>query len=158
VETSDFGRATDRDGHTPPPTPPIPAVECPSRRFLDVNPQISTLRTDRKTKEGRNCVCRTHAIAQRRTLLITVARVDEKLKLNVIPAKVKEGEEHALTTPLKLYWVSRGVGFRIRQTPCQLRRLSPCSRQYLGRSQGGNERGGKGSTPEGEDNATGLEG
>jgi PRTRC genetic system protein E len=35
-----------------------------------------------------------------RTLLITVARVDEKLKVNVIPAKVKEGEEHALTTPL----------------------------------------------------------
>ncbi len=27
-----------------------------------------------------------------RTLLITVARVDEKLKVNVIPAKVKEGE------------------------------------------------------------------
>jgi PRTRC genetic system protein E len=37
---------------------------------------------------------------KQRTLLITVARVDEKLKLNVIPAKVKEGEEQALTTPL----------------------------------------------------------
>ena len=35
-----------------------------------------------------------------RTLLITVARVEEKLKVNVIPAKVKEGEDHALTTPL----------------------------------------------------------
>lgn len=35
-----------------------------------------------------------------RTLLITVARVGEKLKVNVIPAKVKEGEDHALTTPL----------------------------------------------------------
>jgi PRTRC genetic system protein E len=35
-----------------------------------------------------------------RTLVITVARVDEKLKVNVIPTKVKEGEEHALTTPL----------------------------------------------------------
>jgi PRTRC genetic system protein E len=35
-----------------------------------------------------------------RTLLITIARVDEKLKVNVIPAKIKEGEEHALTTPL----------------------------------------------------------
>jgi PRTRC genetic system protein E len=35
-----------------------------------------------------------------RTLLITVTRVDEKLKVNVIPTKVKEGEEHALTTPL----------------------------------------------------------
>jgi PRTRC genetic system protein E len=37
---------------------------------------------------------------KQRTLLITVARVDEKLKVNVIPAKVKEGEDHALTTPL----------------------------------------------------------
>jgi PRTRC genetic system protein E len=35
-----------------------------------------------------------------RTLLITVARVDEKVKVNVIPAKVKEGEDQALTTPL----------------------------------------------------------
>jgi PRTRC genetic system protein E len=35
-----------------------------------------------------------------RTLLITVARVDEKVKINVIPARVKEGEDQALTTPL----------------------------------------------------------
>ena len=35
-----------------------------------------------------------------RTLLITVARLDEKLKVNVIPAKAKEGEDQALTTPL----------------------------------------------------------
>jgi len=35
-----------------------------------------------------------------RTLLITVARVEEKLKVNVIPAKVREGEDHALSTPL----------------------------------------------------------
>jgi PRTRC genetic system protein E len=35
-----------------------------------------------------------------RTVLITVARVEEKLKVNVIPAKIKDGEDHALTTPL----------------------------------------------------------
>src|SRR6266851_3018858 len=35
-----------------------------------------------------------------RTLLITVARLDEKLKVNVIPTKAKEGEDQALTTPL----------------------------------------------------------
>jgi PRTRC genetic system protein E len=35
-----------------------------------------------------------------RTLLITVARLEEKLKVNVIPTKAKEGEEQALTTPL----------------------------------------------------------
>lgn len=39
-------------------------------------------------------------LLQERTLLITVARVDEKVRVNVIPAKVKEGEDHALTTPL----------------------------------------------------------
>jgi PRTRC genetic system protein E len=35
-----------------------------------------------------------------RTLLITVARLDEKLKVNVIATKAKEGEDQALTTPL----------------------------------------------------------
>ena len=39
-------------------------------------------------------------LLKQRTLLITVARVDGKVKVNVIPAKVKEGEEQALTTPL----------------------------------------------------------
>jgi len=39
-------------------------------------------------------------LLKERTLLITVARVDEKVKVNLIPAKVKEGEDHALTTPL----------------------------------------------------------
>ena len=35
-----------------------------------------------------------------RTLLLTIASADSKVKVNVIPAKAKEGEEHALTTPL----------------------------------------------------------
>jgi PRTRC genetic system protein E len=35
-----------------------------------------------------------------RTLLITVARLEEKVKVNVIPTRAKEGEEQALTTPL----------------------------------------------------------
>lgn len=39
-------------------------------------------------------------LLKQRTLLITVARIEEKLKLNVIPAKAKEGEDDALTTPL----------------------------------------------------------
>ena len=39
-------------------------------------------------------------LLKERTLLITVARVDEKVRVNVIPAKVKEGEDRALTTPL----------------------------------------------------------
>jgi PRTRC genetic system protein E len=39
-------------------------------------------------------------LLKQRTLLITVARIDEKLKVNVIPARTKEGEDEALTTPL----------------------------------------------------------
>ncbi|MBZ5685511.1 MAG: PRTRC system protein E [Acidobacteriia bacterium] len=39
-------------------------------------------------------------LLNQRTLLITVSRVGEKLKVNVIPAKLKEGEDQALTTPL----------------------------------------------------------
>jgi PRTRC genetic system protein E len=39
-------------------------------------------------------------LLKRRTLLITVAYIDDKLKINVIPAKAKEREEEALTTPL----------------------------------------------------------
>ncbi len=39
-------------------------------------------------------------LLKERTLLITVARIEEKVKVNVIPAKAKEGEDQALTTPL----------------------------------------------------------
>lgn len=39
-------------------------------------------------------------LLKERTLLITVACIEEKLKVNVIPAKAKEGEDQALTTPL----------------------------------------------------------
>jgi len=39
-------------------------------------------------------------LLKQRTLLITVARMEEKLKVNVFPAKAKEGEDQALTTPL----------------------------------------------------------
>jgi PRTRC genetic system protein E len=35
-----------------------------------------------------------------RTVLITVASIDGKLKVNLIPTKGKEGEQEALTTPL----------------------------------------------------------
>ena len=35
-----------------------------------------------------------------RTILLTIARVESKVKVNVIPIKAKEGEDQALTTPL----------------------------------------------------------
>ena len=50
-------------------------------------------------------------LLQERTLLITVARVEEKVKVNVIPTKVREGEDHALTTPLSFTGFSRRTGF-----------------------------------------------
>ena len=39
-------------------------------------------------------------LLKERSLLITVARLDDKLKVNVIPARIKDGEDRALTTPL----------------------------------------------------------
>ena len=38
-------------------------------------------------------------LLKERTLLITFARLDEKVKVNVIPAKVKEGKDHASRLP-----------------------------------------------------------
>ena len=35
-----------------------------------------------------------------RTLLLTIARVGEKVKVNVIPSKAREGEDQALAIPL----------------------------------------------------------
>jgi PRTRC genetic system protein C len=85
-------------------------------------------------------------LLQERTLLITVARVEEKVKVNVIPTKVREGEDHALTTPLSFTGFSRRTGFRIREASCQLCGVSPGARQHLGRSKGRNGRGGEGRT------------
>lgn len=39
-------------------------------------------------------------LLKERRLLITVACVDGRVKLNVVPAKVREGDDQALTTPL----------------------------------------------------------
>ena len=39
-------------------------------------------------------------LLKERTLFITVARLEGKLKVNVIPTKAREGEDQALTTPL----------------------------------------------------------
>jgi PRTRC genetic system protein C len=95
-------------------------------------------------------------LLKERTLLITVARVEEKVKVNVTRKSGGRRRSRSHDSP-EPYWVSRRVGFRIRQTSCQLCRLSPRARQHLGRSQGGNGRGSQSGTPEGEDDATGLE-
>jgi len=39
-------------------------------------------------------------LLKERTLLITVARLEQKLKVSVIPTRVRGGEDQALTTPL----------------------------------------------------------
>jgi PRTRC genetic system protein E len=51
-------------------------------------------------KEERNVFVELMPLLKERTLLITVARVDATLKVNIIPTRVKEGEDEALTTPL----------------------------------------------------------
>ena len=48
-------------------------------------------------------------LLKERTLIITVARIDEKVRVNVIPAKVKEGEDQALTTPLSFTGSAEGL-------------------------------------------------
>jgi PRTRC genetic system protein E len=60
-------------------------------------------------------------LLKQRTLLITVARIDEKLKVNVIPAKAKEGEDEALTTPLSYIGSPEELDTRTRPTSRQLR-------------------------------------
>ena len=50
--------------------------------------------------EEKNVFAELMPLLKERTLLITVARVDEKVRVNVIPARVKEGEDQALTTSL----------------------------------------------------------
>ena len=57
---------------------------------------------------------------KQRTLLITVARIDEKLKVSVIPAKAKEGEDEPLTKP-QLDGIPRGAGQRAWPASRQLR-------------------------------------
>jgi PRTRC genetic system protein E len=64
---------------------------------LDVSFKVSN---QQELRREENVFVELMPLLKERTLLITVARVDEKVKVDVIPAKVKEGEEHALTTPL----------------------------------------------------------
>jgi PRTRC genetic system protein E len=51
-------------------------------------------------KEEANVFVELMPLLKERTLLITVARIDQKLKVNVIPTKARDGEDQALTTPL----------------------------------------------------------
>jgi PRTRC genetic system protein E len=53
-----------------------------------------------KSRREENVFVELIPLLKDRTLLITVAGIDGKLKVNLIRAKVKEGEEQALTTPL----------------------------------------------------------
>jgi PRTRC genetic system protein E len=53
-----------------------------------------------KLRREENVFVELMPLLKQRTLLITVARVEEKVKVNVIPAKVNDGEDHALTIPL----------------------------------------------------------
>ena len=97
------------------------------------------------------------SLLKERILLITVARIDEKVKVNVIPARVKEAEDQALTTARQPLRMSRGVGCGTWQASCQLCQLPPGTSQHLGGGEGRNGRGSKGRTLENENKATALE-
>ena len=58
-------------------------------------------------------------LLKQRTLLITVARIDEKLKVNVIPVKAKEGEDEYHAP--QLHRIPRGTGQRAWPASRQLR-------------------------------------
>ncbi len=81
--------------YSPHPTDrvPVPALFSPDFRILNNNLTLVQ-------KEAPTLFLELMPLLRQRTLLITVARIDEKLKVNVIPAKAKEGEDEALTTPL----------------------------------------------------------
>src|SRR5215470_5897252 len=96
----DIGRAMDRDGRAPLLTHPIPAVECALPALVVPDLPINESSVNENSKGGANVFVELMPLLKQRTLLITVARIDEKLKVNVIPAKAKEGEDEALTTPL----------------------------------------------------------
>jgi PRTRC genetic system protein E len=51
-------------------------------------------------KEEANVFVELMPLLKERTLLITVARIEQKLKVNVIPTKARDGEDQVLTTPL----------------------------------------------------------
>ena len=77
-----------------------PPIECPSRCFsCRISGSLSCNLTIVQ-KEETTLFPELMPLLKQRTLLITVARIDEKLKVHVIPAKTKEGDDGALTTPL----------------------------------------------------------
>lgn len=69
---------------------PVPALSVAGQQIANTKVQ----------KEELNLFIELMPLLKERTLLITVARIDEKLKVNIIPAKAKEGDDEALTTPL----------------------------------------------------------
>jgi PRTRC genetic system protein E len=95
-------------------------------------------------------------LLKQRTLLITVARIDEKLKVNVIPAKAKEGEGEALTTPLSYTGspeeLDRELGVHLASYVDSHLALG----STLAEAKGEMDAGGQSCAPEGEDRATDL--
>ena len=94
------GRATDRDGHASiPRCHPHAGVSVPASSERPISTFKKSLCTNQVRREL-NVFVELMLLLKERTLLITVARLEEKLKVNVIPAKVREGEDDALSTPL----------------------------------------------------------
>jgi PRTRC genetic system protein E len=64
-----------------------------------VNHSLGVCETSLKKKEV-NVFIELMPMLKERTVLITVALIEGKLKVNVIPTKAKDSEDQALTTPL----------------------------------------------------------
>jgi hypothetical protein len=92
---SKIGRATDRDGHSSTPAHPIPRWVDPSRRFPEQHSQTLELRIQKTQKRRRNVFVELMPLLKQRTLLITVARIDENLKINVISKSQRGGRRGA---------------------------------------------------------------
>jgi hypothetical protein len=92
-----------------------------------------------------------------RTLLITVARVEEKVKVNVIPTKAKERGGAGSDNSSELHRDTRRVGCRTGQASRQLCRLPRATRQHSRGSEGGNGCGGEGGSAKSEGNSADLE-
>jgi hypothetical protein len=94
-------------------------------------------------------------LLKQRTLLITVARIDEKLKVNVIPVKAKEGKTRLLPRPSATQDPQRNWTESLASiSPATLTRISR-SEAHCG-SQGRDRCGGQRRAAEGKDRATDL--
>ena len=88
-----------------------------------------------------------------RTVLITVALIEGKLKVNVIPTKAKDSEDQALTTPLSYTGSPEELDAELGKHLASYVGFTCATREHPGRSEGGNGCGGEGRSSKSEGNS-----